>query len=92
MSEDSVEKELRITNKFGLHGRASARLVETARKYKADIRLVRDGNEVDCKSILDVMTMACTQGTPVTIRARGEDAEAALADLEQLMHNKFGEE
>ncbi len=92
MKKDTIEKELRITNKFGLHGRASARLVETARKYKADIFLVRDNNEVDCKSILDVMTMACTQGTPVTIRARGEDAEEALADLEELMHNKFGEE
>ena len=92
IEQNIVERELRITNKFGLHGRASARLVETARQYKADIWLVRDGTAVDCKSILDVMTMACTQGTPVTIRARGTDAKAALAALEELMNNRFGEE
>ena len=92
MTQETIERELRITNKFGLHGRASAKLVETARKFQADIWLVRDGNAVDCKSILDVMTMACTQGTPVVIRARGGDAEAALAALEELMNNRFGEE
>lgn len=67
-------------------------LVETARKYEAEIWLVREDAVVDCKSILDVMTMACTQGTPVIIRAKGADADAALADLAELMNNKFGEE
>lgn len=89
---DIVEKELLVTNKWGLHGRTSAMLVEAARKYEADIWLIRDDAVVDCKSILDVMTMACTQGTPVVIRAKGVDAEAALADLAELMDNKFGEE
>lgn len=87
-----VEKELLVTNKWGLHGRTSAMLVETARKYEAEVWLVREDVIVDCKSILDVMTMACTQGTPVIIRAKGVDADAALAELAELMNNKFGEE
>ncbi|MEW6518613.1 MAG: HPr family phosphocarrier protein [Thermodesulfobacteriota bacterium] len=85
-------RELVIANTFGLHGRASALLVETAKCFKADIRLIRDEMEADCKSILDVMSMACTKGTPVSIKAAGEDAEAALAAVAQLIADKFGEE
>ncbi|MGV1099592.1 HPr family phosphocarrier protein [Thiovibrio sp. JS02] len=86
------EKKITIANQCGLHGRASAKLVEAARCFQAEIRLVRDGEEVDCKSILDVMTMACTKGTPVKIKARGADAEEALAALGNLVENKFGED
>ena len=88
----TIEKDLTVANQCGLHGRASARMVEVARQFQADIWLVRDDEEVDCKSILDVMTMACTKGTPVKIRARGADAEEALAALTSLVDNKFGEE
>ncbi|MCK5227002.1 MAG: HPr family phosphocarrier protein [Desulfobulbaceae bacterium] len=87
-----VEKEFRVRNKFGLHGRASAQLVQTAKGYESDIRLIRDDVDVDCKSILDVMSMACTKGTPLIIRARGTDADAALAAIEELINGKFGEE
>lgn len=87
-----IEQEFAIPNKLGLHGRASAKLVETARQFDADVWLIRDNNMVDCKSILDVMTMACTQGTPIAIRACGDDAEAALAALTRLINNKFDEE
>lgn len=92
MTEEVVEKEFRIGNCYGLHGRTSARLVETARRFAADVWLIRDGEAVDCKSILDVLTLACGQGTPVTIRIEGRDAHAAMAALEQLVENKFDEE
>ncbi|MEW6289632.1 MAG: HPr family phosphocarrier protein [Thermodesulfobacteriota bacterium] len=85
-------KELVIANTFGLHGRAAAMLVETAKRFDADIRLIRDEVEADCKSILDVMSMACIKGTPIAIKAAGEDAEAALAALASLIVDKFGEE
>jgi len=87
-----LEKKLRISNVLGLHGRASASLVETASRFAADIRLVRDGEEVDAKSILDVMSIACVRGSVVTVRAKGVDAEAALTAIEILVRNKFGEE
>ena len=86
-----VEKKLSITNKFGLHGRAAAKLVEVASGYASEIRLIREGIEVDCKSILDVMSMACTQGTPVAVKATGTDAEEALVAVENLFKNRFGE-
>lgn len=86
------EKELVVANTFGLHGRASALLVETAKRFTADIRLSRDGMEADCKSVLDVMSLACGKGTSITIKAAGEDAEAALAALTALVAGKFGEE
>ncbi|HSR35960.1 MAG TPA: HPr family phosphocarrier protein [Desulfurivibrionaceae bacterium] len=92
MADEVMEKEFRIGNRYGLHGRTSARLVETARRFEADVRLIRDGEAVDCKSILDVLTLACGQGTPVTIRIEGPDARVAMAALEQLVENRFDEE
>ncbi|MDH5298943.1 MAG: HPr family phosphocarrier protein, partial [Desulfobulbaceae bacterium] len=56
---ETVARELRIGNVLGLHGRASARLVETASRFAADVRLVKEGEVVDAKSILDVMSVAC---------------------------------
>ena len=85
-------KELVIANTFGLHGRASALLVETAKGFTSDLRLSRDGMEADCKSVLDVMSLACAKGTVISIMAAGEDAEAALAALAALVAGKFGEE
>ena len=81
-----------ISNKFGLHGRAAAKLVETATLFASQIRLVRGDCEVDCKSILDVMSMACTQGTDVILKAQGSDANEALQAIKELFHDKFGEE
>ncbi|OKY75945.1 MAG: hypothetical protein BM485_06320 [Desulfobulbaceae bacterium DB1] len=86
------QREMVIANRFGLHGRTSAILVETARKFEAEIKLVKDDMEADCKSILDVMSMACTKGTPVSIKASGPDAEEALAALAGLIAEGFGEQ
>ena len=87
-----VEKQLAITNSLGLHARAAARLVEVASAFTAQISLIRDGQEVDCKSILDVLSTACTQGTPVAVKACGPDAREALLAVETLFASKFGEE
>lgn len=86
------EKEIRVSNLCGLHGRPSVKLVETARCFEADIRLIRDNVEVDCKGILDVMSLACAEGTLIKIKASGVDAQEALAALTELIQDKFGEE
>jgi phosphocarrier protein HPr len=86
------EQEVMIANTFGLHGRPSAMLVERAKQFSSDIRLIRDGLEADCKSVLDVMSMACAKGTTISLKAAGEDAEAALTALAALIADKFGEE
>jgi phosphocarrier protein HPr len=88
----TIEKTVLIPNKLGLHGRASAKLVEVAAQFSSEIRLIREEMDADCKSILDVLSTACTQGTAVTIRAAGEDAAAAIAALEELLDKKFDEE
>jgi phosphocarrier protein HPr len=92
MTMATIEKRIRIPNKLGLHGRASAKLVEVAARFSSDIRLLREEMNADCKSILDVLSTACTHGTTVTIRAVGEDAAAAVAALEELLEKKFDEE
>jgi phosphocarrier protein len=83
-----LEKTVTITNPSGLHARPAALLVKEAGSFKSTIKLVKNGKEVDAKSLLGVMSLAAKQNDQITIRAEGEDAEAAVnhiaAFLEQL--------
>jgi phosphocarrier protein len=85
-------KEVVIKNKFGLHSRPATLLVATAQKFKADIQLRKDETAVDAKSILEVMSIACAQGTSLAIKAQGVDEVEALDSLTDLINNRFGEE
>ena len=80
-----------ITNKLGLHARASAKLTQVASGFAAEIWLSRSGRRVNAKSIMGVMMLAAGQGTSVVIEAEGADADAAIAALVQLIRDKFGE-
>ncbi|MDP3938903.1 MAG: HPr family phosphocarrier protein [Deltaproteobacteria bacterium] len=81
-----------IKNKLGLHARAAALFVQTAARFPCEIFLARDGNEVNGKSIMGILTLAASKGTQVTLRASGAEASAAVARLCELIENKFGEE
>jgi len=81
-----------LKNELGLHARAAAMMVTVASKYKADIVLERDGREVEGKSILGILTLACPKGSSIIVKAEGEDALDALDELEELVEKKFGEE
>ncbi len=85
------KKELLIENKLGLHARAAAQIVKSASQYSSKIILVKDGLEVDGKSIMGIMMLAAAKGTTVFLQAQGEDEEKALAGMEQLFKDKFGE-
>src|SRR5512135_2694988 len=85
------EKELLIENKLGLHARAAAQIVKTASAYSSKITLVKDGMEVDGKSIMGIMMLAAAKGSSVMLQVNGEDEGAALSCLEQLFKDKFGE-
>jgi phosphocarrier protein len=87
-----AEKTLEIINRLGLHARATTKLVTLAGKFEADIRIEKDGREVSAKSIMGVLMLAAPKGSKVTLRAEGSDAEAALAQLEALINERFGEE
>ncbi len=81
-----------IKNKFGLHARPSASFVQTASRFQSEIKVEKDGQVADGKSILDLMMLAAGQGNSITVRANGEDAEEALTALGELIENRFGED
>jgi phosphocarrier protein HPr len=85
-------KSFEIKNKLGLHARAAARMVNISTQYKSRIFLERDGMEVNGKSLLSILTLACPRGSWITIRAEGTDAREAMESLENLIENKFGED
>lgn len=81
-----------VVNQLGLHARPAARLAQEAQNFDAEISVVCDDQEVDAKSILDILTLAAAQGSTLELRADGGDAEAALDCLEELFKTRFGEE
>jgi phosphocarrier protein HPr len=81
-----------IKNKFGLHARPSASFVQTASRFRAEIKVEKDGQVADGKSIMDLMMLAAAQGTLIKVCAVGEDAQQALESLETLIDGRFGEE
>jgi phosphocarrier protein len=86
-----VERTVQIVNKNGLHARPAAEIVKISAKFQSDITLVKDGMEVNGKSIMGVMMLAAECGSSLVMRAEGSDADAALDALATLIINKFGE-
>lgn len=85
-------KSFILKNKLGMHARAAASFVKIAQKYKAEIYIDCNGQTVNGKSILGILTLGCPKGGVLTIKADGSDAQAAMKDLENLIENKFGED
>ncbi|HAK98948.1 MAG: HPr family phosphocarrier protein [Rhizobiales bacterium TMED249] len=85
------EAVVEITNKRGLHARASAKFVTCARNFDAKIDVTREGTNVPGTSIMGLMMLAASLGCSIKISADGADAEAALAELVALVQNGFGE-
>ena len=81
-----------ISNKLGLHARASAKLTQVASAYKCEVWLTRNGRRVNAKSIMGVMMLAAGKGSKVGIEIEGSDSEAALQAIVQLIGDKFGED
>jgi len=87
-----TRKNIKITNKLGLHARPAALLVKTAGKYKSEITVSKDDMEVNAKSIMGVMMLAAEKGSMLTITASGEDEEDAVSAIVKLIQGKFDEE
>ena len=86
-----LERDLVISNKLGLHARASAKLVQLLQGYKSNAWLKCRGREVNAKSIMGVMMLAAGLGTPLTLKVEGPDEDVALAALVDLFESKFDE-
>jgi phosphocarrier protein len=82
-------RELTISNKLGIHARPAAEFVKTASRYDAEIRVEKDGEEVDGKSIMGLMMLAAGHGSVLTVMAEGNDAEDALTAIEALVGRNF---
>ncbi|MGC4001277.1 MAG: HPr family phosphocarrier protein [Anaeromyxobacter sp.] len=80
-----------IVNALGLHARAAAQLVQTANRFKAEVHVEKEGQEVNGKSIMGVLTLAAAKGSQVAVTVEGDDADAAMTALAKLIEAGFGE-
>jgi phosphocarrier protein HPr len=87
-----TEREFDIVNRLGLHARAASQLVRLANGFASEIRLSKDGVEVNGKSIMGVLMLAAPKESKILICATGPDAEEAVAAIGELIARKFGEE
>ena len=87
-----IVRELPIINKRGLHARASAKFVQTAEKFDAELTVTRNGESVGGTSIMGLMMLSAGIGTTISVAASGREAQAAMDAITELLANKFGED
>jgi phosphocarrier protein HPr len=90
MNETS-EAKLSVLNRLGLHARAAAKIAALANTFQAEIFLEKNGAQADARSILDILSLGCPQGTEIRLRARGPEAVQAIAAISDLFWHCFGE-
>jgi phosphocarrier protein HPr len=88
----TISKEFTILNKLGIHARPAAQFVKTASGFSCEIRVEKDGEEVDGKSIMGLMMLAAGNGSVITVTAEGPDADRALDAIEALVARRFEED
>ena len=86
-----IETKITIVNKLGLHARAASKFVTTASAFGAEIKVNKDGQIVDGKSIMSVMMLAASKGTELALTFDGSDEQKAMDALTQLINNRFDE-
>ncbi len=90
--EGAVVRVFPITNRKGLHARASAKFVQTVEKFDADVRVTRSGETVGGTSIMGLMMLAAAPGTSITVSATGKEAAEVIDALAALINSRFGED
>jgi len=85
-------RSFEVKNKLGIHARVAAKLVAASSRFKSRIYFEYDGQEVNGKSLLGILTLACSRGGFITVKVEGSDAVEALTALESLFAEKFGED
>jgi phosphocarrier protein HPr len=86
-----VTRNMLVVNQLGMHARAAARFVHLATRFQAQVRVARQGREMDGKSIMGILLLAAARGSSITITADGADEEEALNALAELVASGFGE-
>ena len=91
MSEIQANKTVVVDNPQGLHARPAYLLAQMAEQFKSQVELIKDGERIDAKSILSILTLGAAEGTEITVEAKGEDAETAVEALCRLIEEGFPE-
>jgi phosphocarrier protein HPr len=86
-----LEQDIVISNKLGLHARASAKLVQLVSGFRSTVMISCRGREINAKSIMGLMLLAAGVGTPIRLRVEGEDEAAAIVAVADLFNRKFDE-
>ena len=87
-----IEKDIPIINRLGLHARPAAMFVRIASRYRSEVWVAKEGEEVNGKSIMGLMMLAAGQGSNLRIRCEGPDADKAMEELEELISARFNED
>jgi len=87
-----IVKEIPIVNRLGLHARPAAMFVRIASKFRCEVWVGKDGEEVNGKSIMGLMMLAAGQGSKLQIRCEGPDAAQAISEIEELIKSRFNED
>jgi phosphocarrier protein len=87
-----IERELAIQNRLGLHARAAAKFVQTASRFRSAVKIRKNGEVVDGKSILGILLLAASEGTKIIVAVEGDDEKEAFAAVEDLIARRFDEE
>jgi len=91
MAMAHAEREVRIGNKLGMHARAAVKFVQTANTFKSEVKVIKDDQEANGKSIMGLLTLVAAHGVTMTVVCDGDDAAAAVAALAELVGTGFGE-
>ena len=86
-----AEREVQVRNRLGMHARAAVRFVQIANGFKSDVTVVKDGQEANGKSIMGLLTLVAAHGVTMTVVCEGDDADAAVTALAELVGTGFGE-
>jgi phosphocarrier protein HPr len=86
-----LEEEMTVVNPLGIHARPAAALVQCVVRFKSDIFIAHNGNRVNAKSIMGLLTLAATRGSRIKVQCRGDDAEQAIAAVRAIFAAGFGE-
>ena len=87
-----IEKEITIVNRLGLHARPAAMFVRIASRYRSEVWVSKEGEQINGKSIMGLMMLAAGQGSTLTIKCEGPDADKVMEELEELIQQKFNED
>lgn len=87
-----LQEEMVIRNKLGMHLRPAQQVVQVVLKFRADVHFIRDGQRVNAKSIMGLLTLAAGKGARITVVCDGEDAEETMNAVRELVESGFGEE